>query len=162
MSFWKIIKGLNWKQLSSLIVWFLKHPLYMLATIQATLQTFRISQKEFPNIHGKNNKANAFRHAFWNLLIAKKCARFSSNTESILAWTKNITDWHEEFAPNEKLAEMMDLHNNKVGREKYLEFGNKPLKEIVKLMISQLNHAVKIRDVSEIQLHSHQMVYIEE
>ena len=162
MSFWRIIKGLNWKQLSSLIVWFLKHPLYMIATIQATLQTFQISQKEFPNIHGKNNKANACRQACWNALIAKKCIRFSSNIESVLDWTKKITDWHEEFAPNEKLAEMMDLHNNKIGRQKYREFGDESVKEMVKLMISELDHAAKISDVSEIQQYSHQLVYIED
>ena len=134
----------------------------MIATIQATLQTFQISQKEFPNIHGKNNKANAFRHAFWNALIAKKCSRFSSNTESILDWTKKITDWHEEFAPNEKLAEMMDLHNNGIGRQKYREFGHESVKEMSKLMISELDHAIKVRDVSEIQQYSHQLVYIED
>ncbi len=134
----------------------------MIATIQATLQTFQISQKEFPNIHGKNNKANAFRHAFWNALIAKKCIRFSSNIESVLDWTKKITDWHEEFAPNEKLAEMMDLHNNKIGRQKYREFGDESVKEMVKLMISELDHAAKISDVSEIQQYSHQLVYIED
>jgi len=162
LSFWKIIKGLNWKQLSSLFVWFLKHPLYMIATVQATLQTFQISQKEFPNIHGKHNKANAFRHAFWNVLIAKKCARFSKNTKSILNWTQKITDWHEEFSPNEKLPEAMDLHNNKIGRDKYVEFGDLAVKEITKLMILELDHAVKISDVNEIQHHSHQLVYLED
>jgi hypothetical protein len=133
-----------------------------MSTVQATLQTFQISQKEFPNIHGKNNKANAFRHAFWNLLIAKKCARFSSNTGAILEWTKNITDWHEEFAPNEKLAEMMDLHNNRIGRDKYVEFGHQSVKEAVQLMLLELEHAAKIKDVEELKEYSHQLVYIED
>lgn len=162
MSFWKIIKGLNWNQLSSLIVWFLKHPLYMIATVQATLQTFQISQREFPGIHGGHNKANAFRHALWNVLIAKKCARFSRNQESILHWTKKITDWHEEFSPNEKLAEAMDFHNNRIGRDKFVEFGQQSVKEAVQLMLLELNHAVKINRVEEMTEHSQQLVYIED
>lgn len=162
MSFWKIIKGLNYRQLSSLFVWFLKHPLYMMSTIQATLQTFQVSQKKFPNIHGGHNKANAFRHAFWNVLIAKKSARFSNDTESILNWTQKITDWHEEFSPNEKIAEAMDLHNNRIGRDKYLEYGEKPVKEIVKMMILELDDAVKISDVGEIQQYSRRLVYLED
>ena len=85
------------RQITSLLVWFLKHPFFMSATVLATYQTFRISQKHFPNIHWKHNKANAFRHALWNVLIAKKSSVFSKNNEKILDWTKTITDWHEDF-----------------------------------------------------------------
>lgn len=162
MSFWKIIKGLNFKQLSSLVGWFFKHPLYMMATIQATLQTFQISQSEFPGIHGKHNKANAFRHALWNVLIAKSCARFSRSQESILNWTKKITDWHEEFSPNEKLAEAMDYHNNRIGRDKYVEFGDQSVRNTTQLMLSELDHAAKIKDVQDMKKYSRQLVYIED
>jgi len=162
MSFWKIIKGLNFKQLSSLFVQFLKHPLYMISTVQATLQTFRISQKEFPNIHGKHNKANAFRHSLWNILIAKKCARFSKNQEVVLQWTKEITDWHEEFAPNKEIEKAMDLHNNLIGRNLYPRIFEKESSEITSFMIQQLEQAILIKDVSEIENNLQQLVYLED
>ena len=161
MSFWKIIKGLNYRQLTSLFVWFLKHPLYMIATINATLQTFRISEREFPKIHGKHNKANAFRHALWNILIAKKCAKFSKNNSSVINWTKQITDWHEEFSPNEKLAEAMDLYNNRVGRTLYESNRDLEINQIVDLVKRYMENAVKISKISDVE-NFNQLVYIED
>lgn len=161
MSIWKLFKVLNFKQLISLSGRFFRHPLYMSATVFATLKTYRISQKEFPNIHGKHNKANAFRHALWNILIAKKCSRFSGDVESILDWTKSITDWHEEFAPNEELAKEMDLHNNRIGRDVYPQLSKQKVNEIVTFMKAQLDQAVKIKDVSQIVKYSGQLVYLE-
>jgi hypothetical protein len=134
----------------------------MIGTVQATVLTFRISQREFPNIHGGHNKANAFRHALWNVLIAKKCARFSKNQESVLQWTKDITDWHEEFAPNEKLAETMDLHNNRIGRDVYPQLSQKSKQEIEMFMLNQLKTAVKIQTVEDIEKYPNQLVYLED
>ena len=134
----------------------------MLSTVQATLHTFRISQKEFPDIHGKHNKANAFRHSLWNILIAKKCARFSKNQDAILRWTKEITDWHEEFAPNQEIEKAMDLHNNLIGRNLYSKLSDKNPSEIVPFVIQELEHAILIKDVSEIKNNLQQLVYLED
>ena len=161
MSLWKIIKGLNYRQLTSLMVWFLKHPLYMISTISATLLTFRISQKHFPDIHGQHNRANAFRHALWNVVIARKCSRFSENQRSVLRWTKQITDWHEEFSPNEKLAEAMDLHNNQIGRNLFRELSEMKLEDVVTFMIKEMENAIKVSEISDIE-GLHQLVYIED
>ena len=161
MSIWEIIRSLKYKQLKSLLAWFLKHPLFMIATISATVLTFRISQREFPDIHGKLNKANAFRHALWNVLIAKKCLRFSKDIKSVLCWTKKITDWHEEFSPNEELAKAMDLHNNQIGRNFFQELSQKKNNEIVIFMLSQLDEALKIKEVSDID-KTNQLMYIED
>ena len=161
MSFWKIIKGLNYRQLVSLTGWFLKHPLYMISTIEATLATFRISQQEFPNIHGKHNKANAFRHSLWNILIAKKCARFSSDLETVIDWTKSITDWHEEFSPNEPLAKAMDLHNNVFGRNFYQQNRNLNNAHIVSKLKEELHGSILINSIEEITDVT-KMVYLED
>ena len=134
----------------------------MLATVSATIQTFRISQREFPYIHGQHNRANAFRHALWNILIAKNSARFSKNQDSVLRWTKNITDWHEEFSPNEPLPKAMDLHNNQIGRDIYVEHLDSKTDELVHFMKDQLNLAMKIHTVSEAEKYSKQMVYLED
>ena len=107
MFFWTIIKNLKIGQIWHLFVLFLQHPLFMFATVKATFLTMKITQKEFPDIHKKNNKANAFRHALWNILIAKFCNKFSLDLDTILEWTKKITDWHEEFSTNKKMAKLL-------------------------------------------------------
>ena len=72
-------------------------------TFKATLKTLNVVNEKFPGVHDGHNKANAFRHAFWNVIIANECYRFSSNIDKVLGWTKTITDWHEEFSPNKKM-----------------------------------------------------------
>ncbi|WP_439130468.1 DUF6973 domain-containing protein [Polaribacter sp.] len=140
----EIIKNLNYKQICALFVWFFKHPFFMLATVKATIITLRVAQKEFPNIHGLHNKANAFRHAIWNIFIAKECAKFSDDLDKVLRWTKQITDWHEEFSPNEEMAKLMDLHNNKIGRKYFLKLKDKSKSEIVDALCLKLENAKKI------------------
>jgi len=159
MKFRKVLKSLDFRQITSLLVWFLKHPFFMSATVLATYQTFRISQNYFPNIHWKHNKANAFRHALWNVLIAKKSSVFSNNKEKILDWTKTITDWHEDFSPNSELAKLMDLHNNKVGRDFYLKIGDKIVSEITTIMVNESDIAYQIKSVDDIS-DTNKMVYL--
>lgn len=161
MSKWEVIKNLNFKQINALFVWFLKHPIFMLATFKATVITLRIAQKEFPDIHGLHNKANAFRHAIWNVLIAKECSKFSSDLEKVLLWTKQITDWHEEFSPNEKMAKLMDLHNNRVGREMFQSLKDKSKIEIIKTFHKKLEDAVKINQASQIK-EMNNLVFLED
>lgn len=132
----------------------------MISTVEATSLTFKISQSQFPNIHGRLNKANAFRHALWNVLIAKKCSRFSKSLTSILSWTKRITDWHEEFSPNEELPREMDLHNNRFGRDFYTKNKHLGFDEMIKELLLELEKAVLVKDVKELTNHTI-MVYIE-
>lgn len=162
MSFWKVIRGLKFRQVKSLAAWFIKHPLYMTSTIIATFSTYRISQREFPYIHGQHNKANAFRHALWNVLIAKQSSRFSSNQEAVLEWTQRITDWHEEFSPNEEMAKLMDLHNNRIGRDLFPQLLEKSISEIVVVMKDQLPQAVKVKETTEFDKYLDQLVYLED
>ena len=161
MSIGKIIKGLNFKQLLSLFGWFLKHPFYMICTVNATVLTFKISQKEFPNIHGLHNKANAFRHALWNLLIARNCHKIDRNIESVLIWTKQITDWHEDFSPNEELMKIMDLHNNEIGRRMYESMQNKKEAVMKDELMKKLSDAVLVFSVDEINRIKDELVYLE-
>ena len=122
----------------------------MFATFRATVNTLRIAQKEFPDIHNLLNKANAFRHAIWNILIAKECLKFTKDVDKVLAWIKRITDWHEEFSPNEKMAKLMDLHNNALGRKYFLVLKDKSKNEIVDNLILKLETAIKINSESEL------------
>lgn len=161
MSFWNIIKSLNFKQLWILFLWFLQHPLFMFATAKATYFTIRIAQKEFPGIYDQDNKANAFRHALWNILIAKESAKFSSDVEEVLSWTKRITDWHEEFSPNKEMARLMDLHNNQFGRNKFLDLKEKSTETIVISLKNEFTNAVQVKHPSEFKNLENQLVYLE-
>tara|TARA_R110002126_G_scaffold124451_4_gene266537 strand:+ start:44162 stop:44647 length:486 start_codon:yes stop_codon:yes gene_type:complete len=150
MSKWEVIKNLNFKQTGALFVWFLQHPIFMYATFIATVHTIRVAERVFPKIHGLHNKANAFRHAFWNVMIAKECHKFSTDVDKVLNWTKKITDWHEEFSPNAPMAKLMDLHNNAIGRKSFLAFKDKSNIEITKTLILKMDDAVKINKTSQI------------
>ncbi|MGS2762555.1 DUF6973 domain-containing protein [Sinomicrobium sp. M5D2P9] len=99
------------------MVLFAKHPLMLIPTAKATTNSLRISGDLFPKKHRGNGRANAFRHALWNILIAREAMKWNKNREKSLEWAKTITDWHEEFAPNKELAKIMDLHNNVIGRQ---------------------------------------------
>ncbi|RNL81900.1 hypothetical protein ED312_18185 [Sinomicrobium pectinilyticum] len=116
MSLWKLIRHLKFRQILSLVGLFAKHPLMLVPTAKATRKSLRISGDLFPGTHRANGRANAFRHALWNVLIARETLKWNRDREKSLAWAKTITDWHEKFAPNEELAKVMDLHNNAIGR----------------------------------------------
>jgi hypothetical protein len=158
---WEVVKNLNLKQTGALFVWFLKHPIFMYATLNATLKTLRVAQKEFPKIHGLHNKANAFRHAFWNLIIAKECCKFSSDIDKVLTWTRTITDWHEEFSPNPIMAKLMDLHNNALGRKLFLEYKALSKKQIILHLKKELSKAVLVRSKTEFEVLKNRLVYLQ-
>lgn len=161
MSFWKVIKGIRFKQLIVLIGFFLKHPIFMFSTLRATSKTMRVAQEKFPDIHGKDNKANAFRHALWNFLIAFQCAKKGKKIAKVISWTKKITDWHEDFSPNIALARAMDLHNNHVGRELFRSHEGKEEKEIIIVLEMKLMDAVQVRSCEDVERYSTNLVFID-
>ena len=161
MSFFDVVKNIKIGQIKQLIIWFFKHPSFLLATLYATFKTLKITQKEFPNIHGKHNKANAFRHALWNILIAKKCISSSNNLNHVLSWTTTFTDWHENFVVNKELPRLMDLYNNKMGRILFVQWKNKDTKEIVNLLKMKLESAIKITSKEEFETVNNNLVYLE-
>ena len=161
MLLWNIIKGVRFRLMKSVLVFLFKHPIFMVSTIIATFDVVRISQKEFPDTHGFHNKANAFRHALWNIFIAKQCALFSRNSHEVILWTKEFTDWYEDFSYNEELARIMDLHNNYIGRELFLKTPEKTHYQWVILMKEQLHKAVQIVSVEDVVNYPSQLVYLE-
>lgn len=144
MSFWKSIKSLKISYIYEIGKLLIRHPFFAFATLKATYNTYRISQKYFPDIHGKENRANAFRHSLWNILIAKEAKLFSKSLDDVVNWAKTITDLHEDLAPNKPLSRAMDLHNNAMGRKWFLDVHNKSEQEIVSIIMQNLNDAVKI------------------
>lgn len=161
MTFTTIFKNLDFKQILSLLKWFVKHPLFMLATIWATYKTLKIAEKEFPKIHNLHNKANAFRHALWNVLIAKYASKFSQDIDEVLNWTRIITDWHEDFSPNKTMARKMDLHNNAFGRSKFLSLKNSTINNIIVSLEKDLSNAVFVTHKFDFEKCNHKLVYLE-
>jgi hypothetical protein len=111
---------MSFKKIMRLLSLVLPHPLFSLLSFYATIQVFTIAQKRFPKTASKNGIGNAFRHALWCCFIIMYCSKISS-PEKAVDFCKKITDLHEELFPNQPLETKMDLHNNKVGMDYFLE-----------------------------------------
>lgn len=98
----------------------LPHPLFSIMGFFAILRSFSLAQKHFPKTHSNNGIGNAFRHSLWNCLILMYCCKISS-PQKALDYCKKMTDLHEELFPNEPLETKMDLHNNQVGIDLFME-----------------------------------------
>ena len=103
-------------------IWLLlSRPHLIPGTVLATLESIWEAETEFGNSHGANNLANAYKHAAWNALIAYHTQLFFRKPTGALSWAKKITDLHEECFINHPAAKAMDIKNNEIGREIYLE-----------------------------------------
>ncbi len=119
-----------------------------------------IAYREYGSKHHLSNKANAFRHVLWVVLIAKRCLNWRKNEEKAKAWAKAFTDWHEDFSPNRALERTMDLHNNNVGVLLFDELKNKNEAEIVSFLKQKASEAVKIKTIEEAGNVGLKLVYI--
>ncbi|MCD0476931.1 hypothetical protein LPB90_00565 [Chryseobacterium sp. LC2016-29] len=114
------ITSMSLKKIFKLLSAVLPHPLFSILSFYATVKAFSIAQKLYPKTASKNGEGNAFRHSFWCCLIMMYCSKVSS-PEKALEFCKKITDLHEELFPNEPLETKMDLHNNKIGMDYFME-----------------------------------------
>lgn len=162
MTIWTIIKRFQYRQFWELFILSIKYPLYVYPTLKVTAKSFQIAKKEFPKRHGKKGKANAFRHAFWNALICYECSKWSKDRQRILTWAELITSKHEELSPNEPLDAAMDLHNNKVGRSIFNKGNFENVSEIINAIKKELDTAIKISSVEEIEKYTDILIYIKE
>ena len=108
-----------------------------------------------------NNKANAFRHALWNFLICKKVAKIDKNDQKCVIWAEIFTDLYEKVTKNEILAKQMDLHNNRVGRNVFLDKKDQNLPQIVTFLTKMSEKAQKIGKNEEFSLYENSLVYLE-
>jgi len=114
------LKTLSFAKIVKLLRLTVPHPLFSILGFYATVKSFAIAQKYFPETNSNNGIGNAFRHALWSCLIMMYCCKISSPKKS-LDFCKRMTDLHEELFPNEPLETKMDLHNNKVGMDLFME-----------------------------------------
>ncbi|MCL6217175.1 DUF6973 domain-containing protein [Zunongwangia pacifica] len=158
MAIWARIRRLKFKEILILLKLFLPNPFYIFPTYRATRETMTLCDRLFGKKHYQDNRENAFRHAYWNFLIAEKVFIKNNSVEESIIWAKKITDLHERLAPNKTLARAMDLHNNEVGRTL---FSNNPEENAVEKLQDLMNSAVKINDVDLSKLDKNQLVFIE-
>ena len=138
----------------------IRHPMFLWPTFKATKECLQLSTRHFGRAHYQNTPANAFRHAFWNFIIAKKCTKWSKNIKTVLKWTKNITDWHENAFRNRDLARKMDFHNNKVGREVFRKHSENTQEEVINLFIEMTKNSIKITEHSVLKNHQLTLVHL--
>ena len=164
MLFCNRIKRLSVKQFFVLFWVFAKRPQYIFPTHTATIQSIQISEKYFLEKHHKHGKENAFRHALWNVLIAKNCFKPNRNPQDLADWEEKTTSLHEKLAPNEPLETAMDLHNNYIGRQIFLneKLYKKTVEEINAILLKRMEDAVKVENIEEIANFPNKMVYLED
>lgn len=156
----KLSANLTWKMIKAL----LSKPLLLLPTVWATIESILFSEWNFHESHGGRGAANAFRHAAWNLLIAKNASFFTSKRKAVI-WAKYITDLHEEVFPNEPFDNQMDLHNNQIGREVFLDLTNQNIKsknKMIQYLVQKTESAVGLADEKLMINYQDEMVYFKE
>lgn len=152
---------MDFTQLWSLAGLCLRNPMYVIPTYSATRKTIRVCDQKFGNTHHTNGKANAFRHALWNVLIMHRCKKWST-IEKTAVWAKCITDWHEGFSINASLAKAMDLHNNYIGRSFATKHKDASEQQLIQLVMVLLPLSKKHTTIEEIQHHSGTLIHIED
>lgn len=117
--FFNALVRLSYRQFLALGGLSIQSPLFFILAIFASVRAYKKAQTIYPKTASKNGKGNAFRHAYWNCLIMMYCCKISS-PQKALDFTKKFTDLHERLFPNEPLEQLMDLHNNQVGRDYFM------------------------------------------
>lgn len=160
----RLLRIVEWRQLKGVAGFFFRHPILFLSALPATWQCVSICDHKFGKTHHKDNKANAFRHALWNMLLVRNALLCGSTPVAAEAWAKQLTDWHEDFSPNRDLARAMDLHNNQLGRLLYhKKFGKKGVKnqQITQALLPLLEEAEKLEDSQKTMKHNPlQLLYL--
>ena len=114
------LRTLSFSKILLLLKLTVPHPLFSVLAFHATMKSFVMAQNKFPKTSSSNGIGNAYRHSLWTCLILMYCSKVSSPEKS-LEFCRKMTNLHEELFPNEPLEKKMDLHNNKVGMNLYME-----------------------------------------
>ncbi len=162
MNLWKRIKKLSLTQLAKMGWIFLKRPLLILPTLRATKNTFEICNRLYGSTHHKNNKANAFRHALWNVLICMESIKRLKTAQKSIIWAQKVTNLYEKVTKNTNLELQMDLHNNEVGRRAFLTNFDKSEREIIDFIQNKVTNAQNLTQIEDLEKYQDQLIYISE
>lgn len=84
------------------------HPFASMTFSDDANKALTTAQSKFPSSELHNGRGDAFRHCYWNALMAKHEGD---------ALAKEFADAHEENTDQPADEKKMDLHNNSVGRD---------------------------------------------
>ena len=160
MNIWKRIGRLSLGQLFKLSVLFARNPLLIFPTLKATKETMSLCNSLFGKNHQLSTKANAFRHALWNILICRKTLKFTKNENKSVVWAQKFTDLYEKETKNGYVDEAMDLHNNKVGRKVFLSKKQLKNQEMIRFLLEMKEKAQKIEQIEDVIKFDSELVYI--
>lgn len=118
--FYRTFRNLTFRKLLQLLRLTLPHPILSVLAFYATFRAFMLAKKYFPRTNSSDGVGNAFRHALWCCLIMMYCCKVSSAKKS-LRFCEQLTSLHEELFTNQPAQRFMDLHNNRVGMEIFME-----------------------------------------
>ena len=153
------LSSMGFRQIWVLIKVFITKPFLVIPTYKATKETIIICNKKFGKEHHKDTRANAFRHALWNFLLCRKCFEVSKSVNIAANWSEKVTNLHELLSPNADMARIMDLHNNFIGRNLFIQ---QPELDIIEKLEDMMGKAVKARSVEEIKEAGNSLVYLED
>ena len=162
--------------------YFVWHPALAEPMKKAKEKAEELTSLNYPNISAYQNKADAFRHAIWNVLICKYIGESKNEISDCIKRADDLTTKHETGAskPDKmtndewELDKQMDLHNNAQGR-KYFESVAWIVKEgwfkvkrvrapseddLVTGIKNKLNSAKKINKASDTSIYPSNIVYI--
>ena len=162
MNLFKTISRIKWRSFWRLLGLCITHPFFLWPTYKATKQCMQLATAHFGKKHYQNGQANAFRHALWNILIAKKCFVSSKGTAKSVRWAKKITDWHEEAFFGQVLPMQMDFHNNEVGRNLFEAYFAWSPQKFVDHLLVLTQKAVKMNKQTDLHQLKNQLVYIKD
>ncbi len=151
MNLLRILRNLKLAQLWTLFRLCFFNMGKVLPTWRATHKSVAHANRLYGTQHHRNTPANAFRHAFWNYLIARKCLKRSEQTSQVLEWTKRVTDLHEDLFPNSDLARSMDLHNNRVGRMIFVEYAQWQEEAVQELLQEKTRKSIHVQSEEELK-----------
>jgi hypothetical protein len=160
MNFLKVLTRIQPEGFWHLLKLAMPNLLFLGPTYRATKNCMAISTQHFGRKHYQNGQANAFRHALWNVLIAKYSAKSKNQVHRALKWAKKITDWHEETFFSKELPMKMDYHNNEVGRKLFKENVRWTEEKFIVKLRSMTENAVKIQQDSKLNQFKNQLVFI--
>ena len=161
MNIWGRIRRLKIGQLLQLSLLFLSEPILIRPAVQASKRTMAICDELFGSAHHRSNKANAFRHALWNILICQKTLKKTKNQEKSIIWTQKVTSLYEKVTDNSNIEKEMDLHNNSVGLNLVSSIIDKKETEIVEILQKLMKNSQKVGKLEDFVLFKNSLVHIE-
>ncbi|MGB4414841.1 MAG: hypothetical protein WBI53_08150 [Paludibacter sp.] len=113
---------------SSEFWYFVWHPTFAKPIKKATEKASELTNSNFPQINAYQNKADAFRHTIWNVLICKYIGEDNNKISDCTNVANDFTTKHETGAikPSNmtdtdwERDKQMDLHNNEQGRNYFV------------------------------------------